>query len=47
MENWVEWKIINLTHQDKHFVADASESEKTNILNYSWDFPLISKLPRS
>ena len=39
------WKIIIRTYQDVDFVADASEGEKTNILNYGRDFPLTLKLP--
>ena len=42
MENCVVWKIISRTHQGVDFVADASESKKRNILNYSRDFPLIN-----
>ena len=47
MENWAIWKIIYRTHQDVDSVADASEGEKTNILNYRPDFPLTLKLPLS
>ena len=42
MENCVVWKIISRTHQGEDFVANDSESEKRNILNYSRNFPLIN-----
>ena len=40
-------KITNRTHRDVDFVTDASESEKTNVLNYCRDFPIALKLPLS